>query len=218
MANNVLQDYFNRMTALNRQRGMTGNMQYGKALDSSIAEGYFDSYEKNKAASDTRANQKAQLAVMQQGADTAAAAQKSNAAYQAGILAHHSTQNDAYSKALTQSNALGWGSLATTALGAGTKLYLGREPQPKIETPSSWNTDVNVGEQNYVDLTNLFQQPALVSSSNTMANGYALNDSAPTMDFSGQYNVSADQTFNNAVADDSSYLDWFGDWAGSIFD
>jgi hypothetical protein len=127
---NVLQDYFKRMTALNRQRGMTGNMQYGKALDSSIAEGYFDSYEKNKAASDSRANQKAQLAVMQQGADTAAAAQKSNAAYQVGSLAHQSTQNDAYSKALTQSNALGWGSLATTAAGVGTKLYLGREPQP----------------------------------------------------------------------------------------
>lgn len=67
---NVLQDYFDRMTALNRQRGMTGNMQYGKALDSSLAEGYFDSYEKNKAASEARANQKQQLAIMQQNADT----------------------------------------------------------------------------------------------------------------------------------------------------
>jgi len=70
---NVLQDYFDRMTALNRQRGMTGNMQYGKALDSSLAEGYFDSYEKNKAASETRANQKAQLGIMQQNADTSRA-------------------------------------------------------------------------------------------------------------------------------------------------
>ena len=67
---NVLQDYFDRMTALNRQRGMTGNMQYGKAIDSSLAEGYFDSYEKNKGDSENRANQKAQLAIMQQNADT----------------------------------------------------------------------------------------------------------------------------------------------------
>ena len=67
---NVLQDYFDRMTALNRQRGMTGNMQYGKAIDSSLAEGYFDSYEKNKGASENRANQKAQLAIMQQNANT----------------------------------------------------------------------------------------------------------------------------------------------------
>lgn len=48
---NVLQDYFNRVQALNRQRGMTGNMQYGRSLDPSIAEGYFDSYQKNKLQS-----------------------------------------------------------------------------------------------------------------------------------------------------------------------
>ena len=46
---NVLQDYFSRMNALNRQRGMTGNMQYGRSLDPSIAEGYFDSYQKTSS-------------------------------------------------------------------------------------------------------------------------------------------------------------------------
>lgn len=113
---NVLQDYFQRMNALNRQRGMTGNMQYGKALDGSLAEGYFDSYQKNKATSQTLANQQKQLAISQQQADTARYSVDS--------------QNALYNKALNQNNLLGWGQLGMQALGAGTKLYLGRDTQP----------------------------------------------------------------------------------------
>ena len=66
---NVLQDYFSRMNALNRQRGMTGNMQYGRSLDPSIAEGYFDSYQKNKLQSQTLANQKRGLDIQEKGVD-----------------------------------------------------------------------------------------------------------------------------------------------------
>lgn len=115
---NVLQDYFQRMNALNRQRGMTGNMQYAKALDGSIAEGYFDSYQKNKAQSQSLANQQKQLAISQQQADTARYSVDS--------------QNALYSKALNQNNLLGWGGLAAQALGTGVKLYLGQEQTPTI--------------------------------------------------------------------------------------
>ena len=66
---NVLQDYFSRMNALNRQRGMTGNMQYGRSLDPSIAEGYFDSYQKNKLQSQTLANQSRGLDIQEKGVD-----------------------------------------------------------------------------------------------------------------------------------------------------
>lgn len=66
---NVLQDYFSRMNALNRQRGMTGNMQYGRSLDPSIAEGYFDSYQKNKFQSQALANQKRGLDIQEKGVD-----------------------------------------------------------------------------------------------------------------------------------------------------
>jgi hypothetical protein len=66
---NVLQDYFSRMNALNRQRGMTGNMQYGRSLDPSIAEGYFDSYQKNKLQSQALANQKRGLDIQEKGVD-----------------------------------------------------------------------------------------------------------------------------------------------------
>lgn len=100
---NVLQDYFNRMTALNRQRGMTGNMQYGKALDSSLAEGYFDSYNKNKMQSQSLANQKRSLDL-----------QAMNSVMNYGL------QN----KAMSQSNLLGWGSTGAQLLTtAGTLLY-----------------------------------------------------------------------------------------------
>ena len=106
---NVLQDYYDRMTALNRQRGMTGNMQYGRALDASIAEGYFDSYEKNK-------NQSRQLAIMQQNADTAKYSAEQSAKYNQANL-------DYQNKALRESRM--WQGLGTglTALGTGAKIW-----------------------------------------------------------------------------------------------
>lgn len=109
---NVLQDYFDRMTALNRQRGMTGNMQYGKALDSSLAEGYFDSYEKNKAASEARANQKQQLAIMQQNADTS----------RMGLDVQRS-QIDAYKSAQKNSNMWQGLGMGLNALAISAKAY-----------------------------------------------------------------------------------------------
>jgi len=133
---NVLQDYFNRMTSLNRQRGMTGNMQYGKALDGAIAEGYFDSYAKNKAQSQSLANQKAALGIQRLNAN-------SNMLYNQRNL-------DMTEKAINNNNMLGWGQLATTALGAGTKLYLGRERQqpapraiPSANLNDAWNPATN---------------------------------------------------------------------------
>ena len=101
---NVLQDYYNRMTALNRQRGMTGNMQYGRALDASIAEGYFDSYEKNKNAS-------RQLAIMQQNADTAKYAAEQNSKYNQRSL-------DFQNKALRDQQM--WQGIGTGLYGIGT--------------------------------------------------------------------------------------------------
>jgi len=82
---NVLQDYFDRLTAVNRQRGMTGNMQYGQKMDASLAEGYFDSYQKNKKDSQD-------LALRQQALDD-------NRVYQQGTLANQTRSIDATSLA-----------------------------------------------------------------------------------------------------------------------
>lgn len=77
----TIQDYFGRLSALNRQRGMTGNMQVGKGtIDSALAEGYMDAAYKNQAASRT-------YEVAKQSADTAKYAAENAAAYQTGSLA-----------------------------------------------------------------------------------------------------------------------------------
>ena len=126
---NVLQDYYDRMTALNRQRGMTGNMQYGRALDASIAEGYFDSYEKNK-------NQSRQLAIMQQNADTAKYAAEQNSKYQQRSL-------DFQNKALRDQQM--WQVIGTGLYGIGTlaKAYndytANNRALPMPPTPQTYN-------------------------------------------------------------------------------
>lgn len=106
---NVLQDYYDRMTALNRQRGMTGNMQYGRALDASIAEGYFDSYEKNK-------NQSRQLAIMQQNADTAKYSAEQSALYNQKNL-------DYQNQALRESRLWQGLGMGLNAIGTGVKIW-----------------------------------------------------------------------------------------------
>jgi hypothetical protein len=104
---NLLQDYYDRLTALNRQRGMTGNMQYGRALDASLAEGYFDAAMKNKAQSASLANQRRALDIQQQGMDMS-------------------------NKALTHNMVMGWTGLGANLLGRGAEAYLGRQHKDEI--------------------------------------------------------------------------------------
>jgi hypothetical protein len=79
---NTLQDYFSRLTAVNRQRGMTGNMQYNKTLDPAISEGYFDSYFKNKQASQAQANASRGLDISEKGLNATIANQDWNRGFQ----------------------------------------------------------------------------------------------------------------------------------------
>lgn len=88
----VIQDYFGRLSALNRQRGMTGNMQVGKGtIDAALAEGYMDSAYKNQANSRN-------YEVSKQNADTQKFSAENTAKYQAGILANQSAENLANSQ------------------------------------------------------------------------------------------------------------------------
>jgi hypothetical protein len=112
----LLQDYFNRITALNRQRGMTGNMQYGRALDASLAEGYFDAAMKNKSNSQAMANQRRALDIQQQGMDVA-------------------------NRALDYNQIMGWAGLGANLAGRGAELYLGRQPKTDTEVK---NTPTNI--------------------------------------------------------------------------
>jgi hypothetical protein len=163
---NVLQDYFNRMTALNRQRGMTGNMQYGKALDSSLAEGYFDSYQKNKAQSQSLANQKAGLAL-----------QRNNLNMQ--------------NRALTQSTMLGWAGLGMKGLGMAADYYLARDKNKAIETPVPQNNEVanslNTGFQyNYNPSTERIVEPYTPAGANYTTNIQSIDEPnwSPETDYS----------------------------------
>lgn len=155
----LLQDYFNRMTALNRQRGMTGNMQYGRALDSSIAEGYFDSAQKNKAQSQSLANQKRALDMQQQ-------------------------NQDMTNKALNHNMLMGWANLGAQAVGAGTKLYLGRNPKDKRTTgmtqPQALSADYSQS-----DFTEAMGGP----EGGTMIDYMDYNDVMPTTDFQIDNNI-----------------------------
>jgi hypothetical protein len=44
----LLNDYFKKIQSANQQRSMTGNQQYNQGVDASLAEGYFDSEQKNR--------------------------------------------------------------------------------------------------------------------------------------------------------------------------
>ena len=163
---NVLQDYFNRMTALNRQRGMTGNMQYGQGLDAAIAEGYFDSYQKNKQASQTLANQNKQLDIQQQNANT-------HADYYRAATINNARQLSMQKKAYSQSNALGWGAVGAQALGYAGKIAYDRWNTPKTDVPYSYEmspalmgdfnagtmTDYNIGKMGETAGTYSWQAP-----------------------------------------------------------
>ena len=144
---NVLQDYFDRLTAVNRQRGMTGNMQYGQKMDASLAEGYFDSYQKNKKDSQD-------LALRQQALDDQRVYQQGSLANQtrsidATSLAQQN-QTDMYKQALGNQNT--W--QAITALGqvgaAGAGLYQKQQEQNRLNPPTQpsqtytpWKYDTN---------------------------------------------------------------------------
>ena len=63
----LLNDYYKKLQTLNQQRSMTGNQSYNQGIDASLAEGYFNTQEKNKQAEQQYDLQKQQLALQQQG-------------------------------------------------------------------------------------------------------------------------------------------------------
>lgn len=128
----TLQDYFSRLTAVNRQRAMTGNQQYNTKMDASLAEGYFDTYSKNKLASQELSLKK----------DTLAAQKEYNAAdiaykYKAldQTTAYNTAYLDAYNKNLSSSNlwqGLGLGAYAGTMA---LQTYNKWKTTPALEKP-----------------------------------------------------------------------------------
>jgi len=154
----VIQDYFGRLSALNRQRGMTGNASVGKGtIDTALAEGYMDAAYKNRAASQN-------YEINKQSADTQKFSAENTAAYQKGMLgitAAENTANQTYRMAALQKqqeanqlNALynmqnlgfqkekyandqmlGLGTLGMQALGYGLQAYKNYQPAPAVAAP-----------------------------------------------------------------------------------
>lgn len=154
----VIQDYFGRLSALNRQRGMTGNASVGKGtIDTALAEGYMDAAYKNRAASQN-------YEINKQSADTQKFAAENTAKYQTGVLANQSAENLANSQyrmaalqrqqEANQLNALynmqnlgfqkekyandqmlGLGTLGMQALGYGLQAYKNYQPAPAVAAP-----------------------------------------------------------------------------------
>ena len=109
----LLGDYYKKIQTMNVQRGMTGNAAYNKDMDAQLAEGYFDSVEKNKFQQQQLENQKTGLAIQQQGVTQ-------QGAYQAGSL---DIQREAQKQAKdTQTLGLVTGAVGTVANLAGTKM------------------------------------------------------------------------------------------------
>ena len=130
---NVLQDYFDRLTAVNRQRGMTGNMQYGRGLDASLAEGYFDAAQKNKNASQD-------LALRQQ-------ALNDQRVYQQGALANQASSTDMYRQALGNQNT--WQTVtALGQLGAAAGGFYQKQ-QALNQTNQNKSTGLNLSYSDY---------------------------------------------------------------------
>jgi hypothetical protein len=151
----VIQDYFGRLSALNRQRGMTGNASVGKGtIDSALAEGYMDAAYKNQAASKTYELAKENAATSKFSAESTAAYQKGSLglketelantkAYQTAALANqaNATNLSAYYNMATLQNqkdiyannqALGLGTLGMQALGYGLQAYKNYQPTPTV--------------------------------------------------------------------------------------
>lgn len=151
----VIQDYFGRLSALNRQRGMTGNASVGKGtIDTALAEGYMDAAYKNRAASQN-------YEINKQSADTQKFSAENTAAYQKGMLgitAAENTANQTYRMAALQrqqeanqlnalynmqnlgfqkekyanDQMLGLGTLGMQALGYGLQAYKNYQPTPTV--------------------------------------------------------------------------------------
>lgn len=164
----TIQDYFGRLSALNRQRGMTGNMQVGKGtIDSALAEGYMDAAYKNQANSRN-------YEVAKQSADTQKFSAENTAKYQAGSLANQSAEtlaNSQYRMAALQRQSeannmnalynmqqlgfqkekyandqmLGLGTLGMQALGYGISALKNRTPaavQPPTEVGFNYQPEI----------------------------------------------------------------------------
>jgi hypothetical protein len=106
---------------------MTGNMQYGQGLDAAIAEGYFDSYQKNKATSQRLANQTRALDIQEKNATT-------QANYYQTLAYNQAKERSMMNKAISRSNALGWASAAIQPLTAVGKIAIDKW-QPGTKTP-----------------------------------------------------------------------------------
>jgi hypothetical protein len=156
----TIQDYFGRLSALNRQRGMTGNMSVGKGtIDSALAEGYMDAAYKNRAASQTYELGKENAATAKFAAESAAKYQTGSLAlketelantkaYQTAALANsaNATNLAAYYNMASLQNqkdiyatnqALGLGTLGMQALGYGLTAYKNYKANPTTTTTTS---------------------------------------------------------------------------------
>ena len=161
---NVLQDYFSRMNALNRQRGMTGNMQYGRSLDPSIAEGYFDSYQKNKLQSQTLANQSRGLDIQEKGVNADVSYKEWSKGFQEEELAAQIDYNNRMlglrGQELANANAYHMGMLELGQQEAADRAWYNKESIGIQRENAASDRDYKMGMLSYQDRALAAQQSA----------------------------------------------------------
>lgn len=123
----ILQEYFNNMAAINRQRGMTGNTQYGKGYDSSLAQGYFEALDKKQAEKDRIALAKENLNF-----------QKSQANWQQNYLNKQQNQQNVWNAVSSGVNLLGTAALSYAKMNKGTPTTTSTTPQTVWDTESQF--------------------------------------------------------------------------------
>lgn len=130
----ILQEYFNNMAAINRQRGMTGNTQYGKGYDASLAQGYFEALDKTQAEKDRLALQRDQLNF-----------QKSQAQWQHDYLNKNMNQQNVWNAVSSGVNLLGTAALTYAKMNNQNKTGLTSMQSPQ----TVWDTNNQFKDYDY---------------------------------------------------------------------
>lgn len=200
----VLQSYFDRMMALNRQRGMTGNAQYGKGMDAALAEGYFDSYQKNKNASQDLALRQRGLDIQQQGVDISRMNAETNKTTALAGVDNTNRQLELYNKALRKNEAWQWAGAGTQALTLGGSAYLkNKEIELKTPTPALAKPTSTDYAATSFDFTNEYPQVEWTGGPNTQ------------IDY-GEYGIPAEYAENEWIGGNEftsiENLPSFGEW------
>ena len=214
----LLSDYYKKLQTVNQQRGMTGNQNYNQGIDASLAEGYFDSVQKNKQNQEELALRKEALSSQQQN--------------QAGYLdlarqnrdsqRQDSLWQQAYSRdALNNQKSNATTSLIGQTVSGAANLYnmskyidkLGNKTTPDMTTAPAYTGEVS-GIVQPADSLNSFtgSTPAFDSNAFDLGSANQVTSSLNGLDYY-QTTTSFDQTFSPTY-DWGSSFSWLDDFGG----